>query len=61
MIISDEQYAEALKTIYQYRTERGMDFYLPINTDKMHNFTLADFKLWRAMQKALENDTDRTH
>lgn len=30
---ADQEYENALKVIKQYREERGMDFYLPINID----------------------------
>lgn len=56
MEITDTQYQEALQTIYKYRTERGMDFYMPINTEPLEDrqvMTMEEFRRYIQIGKSL--------
>lgn len=54
MEITDEQYAQAIKTVHDYRQERGMIFYLPININQDETLTLEQFKLYLSIQKSIQ-------
>lgn len=50
MEVSDEQYRDALQIIRQYRMERGMEFYLPINVTPGDTITMDQFRLFLSLQ-----------
>lgn len=53
MNISDDDYAKAIKTVFLYRQERGMDFYLPINIEPSGDIPIEELKRYLSIQKSI--------
>ena len=54
-MVTDAEYAEALRTVKQFREERGMDFYMPINTQGATGIiSIAEFQRYNSLKMALE-------
>ncbi len=54
MNVTQEEYANALATIFEYRKERDLDFYLPINMSKVDgSITMEEFQMFLHLQKQL--------
>ena len=54
--VTDFQYAEALKLIYNYRTQRGLEFYLPLNIKRLgddYTVSLEKVKEYFELQKSI--------
>lgn len=57
MKINDDEYAQALKIIHDYRAERGLDFFFPINIQPQdQSITMDQFILFMSIQKQLSHN-----
>jgi hypothetical protein len=55
MIVTDEEYAQAIRTVYEYRKERDLFFVFPMNVDPIgETITMEQFKLWLSIQEFLK-------